>query len=746
MMPTRKPPLFKVDLPALLAGDMNVSLDRIMALPAPGLGVVALLLKATLSQEDFDPRPYEEWQAWWANAPAPAKPSTRLPGTGADRPLFALRQTVRDLDQNSRVWAEVGLNRGFRLRPTEAGPLQDDGLLARAAGINWTQGVAATLDKMAHLPADQACAVFCAAFTHAVCIDAAQGSAQLMQWASRQNWSASTQLPNAKILAQAWQLWSAADFKGADAVFASSLTLYGNQAFPPDQERAFWAELVGSDTPVLAASALDKWCGYHPGSWERVHSAALGDPSAPRAFMLACDQADRHGLNTPLWQALSNAPSTRHWIHHLGWGEEPTASPLVAWWVRRLSGEEGVLDEKTLATLGQDEVSNALRHLGANEPGCARDRASGACCFAAALVVPPVSPSLLLPFKNLVYDHPQTGSNPIATAKHFARAKGWIECGFDPSAVDHAGNQAFATFLWGEARLSKGNAQREMAGAFATGRLPVQGECAAGSLVHCVMLYGKDVVRGAWLGKRLENAAPFQPHETQWCAQGLRAFELLDWIKALETRNVLTLEHQAALWQSACFRDRKEDKECWDEIAARCPFVEDPLRPLWVSLLERWEANTLDVTLSCASIAIWALPATRPRADHPAWQSPLIVKAWADIIELALAEPAKSLADWVPADTSPSWWARSFSLWSLHGRNRDEAEVLSWLAAGLPLAHPEVLEVVATLRQEQINNQLPGQDPPSPWWGHPSIVAELAHHDLAQDTHASPSARAVRRM
>lgn len=720
MTPASDRPLSTPGRPGVVGKDLkHVRLPdtaRLWQLPGAGLGWLRLLMVG-FKDPSFNPVEHEEWIAW-----------QRAPRRWG--PLFP-RAAVRELPQEDRAWASLGLSPTLRVQPSRDPLLDDLGPLARACGVDWEAGVAALLACLALEPAETGLPIVSKAVLHAIACEAPASLCALVLFAHDAGWSGKDLGLSGADVARGWALLLGdegplmEDDVALDRLLSISALRPGNE-----EEVSFWKTLV-SQGKEGSANALEAWVSRYPASWDRLHEQALLSPEVPGAWLVACRHAHRRGVETPLFQAALASATAPLWLNRLGWGPDPEGSPLAAWWSHWVDIEQeraAIDDDYRVPIPGLDAVSMALRRAGAPEPGSAQDRSLGGKCFAALLPARHANPEWFASRPDWLYPHPRTRSTPLFQSRSWAEFEQWTRVGFDPRGVNSKGENAAACFL----ASCSGNPRRlpaQVRAALESGALPPVGQAVGQPMVARIARMGEDALY-AWLDARKIEGGPFSPEETYHLARRASAFIVRAWQVECLSRGQWSSEHGRALWISLAFRDTAEDADAWQEVMNDCPLQEHSTDPLWPSLLDAPE-STEDI--GAALLFLHSHGAALPSSGHPIWDRE-DVNAWMGEDVLSRAPATRRVL--IPQDADDAWWLARLRVWLQSEAHRTAQQIDQWIAAGLPM-HGAIVELLAKQEKPEPFSLLP-------WWKNEAVSAALQAADLHQSAPPASSSRSRR--
>lgn len=726
----------KIDLHQLENYYRGFSYERLSKLDPLGRDMTLLLLMGN-KNPSHDPRASTIWQQWWAQEQDVAWGG-----------VLPKRTPMGQLNQVHRALMQVGLDISVRTRPSQDPLFLDTGLLCRLAGMNWPLGLEACLEKLGTLSSSRAKGIWKNAFVHSIECNNAFSSGRLVKWANQQGWGTEVALIDAEPLATAWLLWTR-DPRNKKAVgvvdnilLDQSLTL-SRVGSDLSEEKIFWSELVNSQKRPSAAEALSAWCARYPDSWDRMHALALTDNSIHNAWLLACQKAQKSGINCDLWKTATNSHTRNAWLRQLGWGEDERLSPLAAWWAFQASALKGE-DERSGWSPGSDEVSSVLRQMGVVEPGSAEDVALGGKSFVFAVLHDRVNPSWFENNTHWARNDPIHNSNPIFESYSTSAVDKWIACGFSPSTINDEGETAIVSFISGRVTKNPKSLAVWLGEKFKEGSLPTTGRSKDGSLIEKLSLLRNEDVLLSFVRARLNHGQPPPTaQETQELALHCSAPVVHEWCSQLKANNLWSETMNHALWRGLPFRDPAEDHEIRADLVAQFPFSEDEENPLWIFCLSQSEQTSIGLD-GMASIlgALDQLGAIPMSWNHEIWLDPTIRCVWANLVTRSA-----SVSDLVPLNAPQQWWANNLDAWMSATDmydgviRRNASQMQRWLHCGLPLC-AEVIEVLSRYRHAPEDRST--GDKYNPWWSEPSIQSALQHASLSSSTSQAthrPSAR-----
>lgn len=673
-------------------------------LSQPGRDMSYLLMHGQ-QNPDFDPDQCHEWRAWWSQ-----------PIDAAWGAMFPSRTQLRKLDARHLGYAQIGLHFKRDAARNNA-PLLDRGVLHRISGTRWTQGLRSCLAKLENVETARAKHLWLSAICNANEHGNTQNARILLNWASAQN--RKTWL-STEACAQTLLLFSdRLNLTVHDVEIENLFRLTDTSSV--ENEKAIWSTIVSSEHHEVAARALSAWCRFNPGIWDRMHRLALEDRAVPNAWLLACVQAKAEGFEDPLWQVASSSQDRSVWMKRLDWGVDASISPLGQWWAHQLNAAE---ERGGHVMPGHDLVSEALRGLGAPEPGSDEEMSLGGVGFACGLTGAQVDPSWFSV-------HPEWLLNcqgiPISRSRSVSSLDTWIKCGFDPAEVDANGNMAIIHFLSRNLSKKRKDTVKWLKVKYEERALPSHGPCVDKTLIDRLSALNDEDLMKAWLDARMSDPVAPLPSETEnlaymstapvvqaWC---LRVKALFQWSEA----------HHHALWRGVIRQDRSCDAEIWDELTHDFPFLEDPNSPAWVICIKEAEdfahdyndlKRTLSFVIESGGLSISAI--------SPVWQQNDFVSRWHVCINMEGSD-----ASIAPDDADVEWWALRLSEWFANSPKsvlRKDKEMEGWLRIGLPLEGP-VLDVLHA-RYMRENNQ----DAADAWFCERRVASALSVRILSGQT------------
>lgn len=623
---------------------------------------LALLIHESSMVKGLDPSRREQWVHWWGSE-------------NPWRPLFLLKH-IRPLKQADRAVAQAGLATNLRRRRVSDPILKDTGILDRVVGTQWQEGVAAVLGELGKCPPEKIKDRWEGAFRHAISLRRPKSLRWLVQWAVDRDLSIDMDV-SGKDLASVWRMWlEKDDMHHDDPLLGLSLKVLNIKEQSPQETEAwnFWASRT-SDLGCPAAIAA--WCLLHPEAWDRMHRDALLEGGPRNAWMAACARARMFGPGDVLWRQAIQAPSTPQWMRR-PWGNQ--AESALALWM-----SDDV--ERTKSLPGSDPVSQALREMGAMEPGSPLERLQGGPSLIDLIPSYLLVPKWFKDYPQWALPHPKTGQTPLFKDISWEHAKRYRACGLSWFHCDLEGENAYASFLCSSKRQWDGRVKnsQEALRMWENGELPLvghaKGKTIAGSVAR---IHRKSLFEGFCL-LRMKFDQALDPMETQQVvAMGDLGFAAY-WKRIAVGEGKWTEFQEQAFWRGALIHGLLE--EYGDPKLA----IECPDEPAWTLALagDVEDYNRLRMLRDVQVMGLSAI-----QALHPLWEQEEPSRIW---VELVSSEDTKDLTGLGPLDATNEWWAARVRQWErlLDDGYATPAFLRNAMSMGMPL-EGEVMQAITT--------------------------------------------------